>query len=101
MNKKTYYVSVGSGDIVQMDHVSDFEFEIQASEDELNELEELFEAKEEADTDSAVRAVTPYKEYHLDEENDRYDANLKDIYAMLYKLGSSNTRSHIESMNIL
>lgn len=100
MEKKTYYISVGSGDIVREKDVTNFEFEIQATEEELNELEELFEEKEEAELGSARRAVTPYYEYHNDGENDAYDASLKDIYKMIHKLGTPETRSHIESMHI-
>ena len=101
MDRKTYYVSVANGDIIKEAGAADFQFEIQATVDELRELEELFEEEEEADSDSAARAITPYKEYHLDDENDRYDGSLKAIYGMLHKLGTPETKSHIESMHVL
>jgi transcriptional/translational regulatory protein YebC/TACO1 len=100
MDKKTYYISVGSGDIVRQDDITDFEFEIQANEEELNELEELFEEKEEAEADGFRRAVTPYKEYHHDEENDAYDSALRDIYKLIHKLGTPETKAHIDSMQL-
>ncbi|WP_438448658.1 hypothetical protein [Gorillibacterium sp. sgz5001074] len=100
MNKRTYYISVGSGDIVQEKEAANFEFEIEATEEELNRLEELFEEKEEADNGSAQRAVTPYIEYHNDGENDVYDARLQDIYRLIHKLGTPETKAHIESMSL-
>lgn len=100
MDKKTYYVSVGSGDIVRREDATNFEFEIQANDEELNKLEELFEDKEEAETGSARRAVTPYYDYHHDGENDAYDASLKDIYKLIHSLGTPETKAHIESMHL-
>lgn len=100
MEKKTYYVSVGSGDILRQEEAANFEFEIQATEDDLNKLEELFEEKEEAETGSMRRSVTPYYEYHNDGENDAYDASLKQIYRLIHQLGTPETRAHIESMNL-
>lgn len=100
MDKKTYYVSVGSGDIIRQEDAANFEFEIHATEEELNKLEELFEEKEEADNGSARRAITPYYEYHHDGENDAYDASLREIYKLIHKLGSAETKAHIESMNL-
>jgi hypothetical protein len=100
LDKKTYYVSVGSGDIVREEGSANFEFEIQATDEELNELEELFEEKEEADNGSARRALTPYYEYHNDGENDAYDTSLGAIYKLIHKLGTTETKNHIESMNL-
>ncbi|WP_426452398.1 hypothetical protein ACP26L_10090 [Paenibacillus sp. S-38] len=102
MDKKTYYIAVGSGEILEpADSTGNFEFEIQATDEEIDQLAELFEDQDDAEGDTAVRAVIPYRLYHKDKENDVYDANLEEIYRMLHKLGTPETRSHIESMNIL
>lgn len=101
MNKKTYYVTVGSGEIVQDPTVTSFEFEIEATDDELNKLQELFEDTAEAELSTARRAMTPYVEYSFDKENDLYDFKLREIYQMLHALGSQRTREHIESMHVL
>lgn len=101
MEKTTYYVSVGSGDILQDPKAASFEFEIRATPEELNELEELFEERAEASYGTARRAVIPYVEYHHDKENDAYDRSMRDIYLLLHRLGTPETRRHIESMNIL
>ncbi|WP_409345818.1 hypothetical protein [Paenibacillus sp. MBLB4367] len=101
MDKTTYYVSVGSGQILQDESAAAFEFEIQATDDELNKLQELFEETAEAEISTARRGVTPYLEYSFDKENDLYDYNLREIYRMLHDLGTPETREHIESMHVL
>ncbi|MBO9607476.1 MAG: hypothetical protein J7639_16050 [Paenibacillaceae bacterium] len=101
MDKKTYYVAVGSGEILPNRGDAAFEFEIKATEEELDKLEELFEDTAEAERSAAARAVIPFEEYHNDEENDRYDDSLHAIYRMLHQLGTLETRRHIESMNVM
>ncbi|WP_281886179.1 hypothetical protein [Paenibacillus sp. YYML68] len=104
MDKKTYYVAVsaGTGQIVEPEQMNgNFEFEILATNEEIEKLSELFEDKEKEEEDSAVRALTPYRLYHNDKENDAYDETLLDIYSMLHELGTPATRKHIESMGIL
>lgn len=101
MDKKTYYVTVGTGEILPNRGDAAFEFEIMASEDELDKLEELFEDTAEAELAAATRAVIPFEEYHNDEENDRYDDGLHAIYQMLHQLGTPATKRHIESMNVM
>jgi len=102
LEKKTYYISVGAGEILEPEDVTgNFEFEISATEEEVDKLQELFEDKEIDEEDTAVRALTPYREYHNDPENDAYDWTLVEIYKMLHELGTPDTRKHIETMNIL
>jgi hypothetical protein len=102
MEKKTYYVAVGSGEVLEnKGDVANYEFEIQATDEELDKLQELFERTDNAAQGTLVRGATPYKEYSFDKENDQYDDDLQDIYRMLHDLGNEATRKHIESMNIL
>ncbi|MDF2962698.1 MAG: hypothetical protein K0S39_4433 [Paenibacillus sp.] len=100
--KKTYYVAVGPGDILEPAHMHEnFEFEIRATDEERDQLQELFEESQEAHDDTIARAVIPFREYHNDKENDAADYYLTQIYRKLHELGTPETRSHIESMNIL
>ncbi|MCZ8517982.1 MULTISPECIES: hypothetical protein [Paenibacillus] len=102
MDKKTFYITVGSGEILEPSNtIGNFDFEIEATEEEIDQLTDLFEDQELAGEDTAIRAHIPYRLYHNDKENDAYDANLQEIYRMLHKLGTQETRQHIESMNIL
>ncbi|MCR8631153.1 MULTISPECIES: hypothetical protein [Paenibacillus] len=100
--KKTFYVSVGQGEILEPSNMTgNFEFEINATEEERDQLEELFEESMEAQEDTGIRAHIPFREYHNDKENDAADYYLAQIYKKLHELGTSETKAHIESMNIL
>lgn len=99
--KKTFYVSVGSKQIVDEANEINFDFEIKATDEEIDKLAELFEVIDESDEQTHFRALLPFKEYHKDKENDAYDYDLKQIYQTLYELGTEETRKHIEQMNVL
>jgi len=102
MDKKTYYIAVASGEILEpKDMTGNFEFEILASEEEIDQLQEMFEDSAEAQDDTAARAMIPARDYHLDKENDAADYYLTEIYRKLHELGTPETKSHIESMNVL
>ena len=102
MDKKTYYIAVASGEILEpKDMTGNFEFEILASEEEIDQLQEMFEDSAEAQDDTAARAMIPVRDYHLDKENDAADYYLTEIYRKLHELGTPETKSHIENMNVL
>lgn len=101
MEKKTYYISVGSREISQMKTASPFELEIEATEDEIRRLREIFDEMYSADWMGFFRAHVPYVQYHFDKENDMIDQDLIKVYQMLYDLGKQETKQHIESMGIL
>jgi hypothetical protein len=101
VDKHTYYISVQSGSINEDIGATPFEFQVRASEKEIEKLQELFEEQKLEENSVFQRAVIPAIPYHNDAENDQYDENLKRIYSMIYELGNSATKKHIESMNIL
>ncbi|MFB9279154.1 hypothetical protein [Cohnella cellulosilytica] len=98
--RRTYYISVGPGQILEDSEAAAFEFAIHATEAEIDKLEELFQEAQDADTDE----IFNYSGSPLvsdSPENETYDALFKDIYRMLHELGTDETKRHIESMNIL
>ncbi|WP_373231414.1 hypothetical protein [Cohnella sp.] len=99
-NRKTYYVAVGAGQILEDREAAAFEFAIRANEDELTKLQELFEELQDADEDNAFR-FSGWPSVSDNPEDPTYNALFKDIYKQLYKLGNEETKRHIESMNIL
>jgi hypothetical protein len=101
LEKTTYYVSVQADTIQEQAAEEHFEFEIEATPEEIDKLQELFAEKEDAEDGTFWRAHVPFLEYHNDEANDQYDKNLKDIYQMIHQLGCDSTKKHIESMGIL
>jgi hypothetical protein len=99
--KKTYYIDVGSGEITQSVTGSTWSFKIQADDEEITELRELFNENYSNEWKTFVRAHIPYLEYHHDRENDMYDSTIQQVYGLIHKLGDDEAKSHIESMAIL
>jgi hypothetical protein len=98
--RKTYYVAVGARQILEDQEAAAFEFEINANDDELNKLQELFEESQDADEDEAFsfKGLPTVSDVP---DNETYDALISEIYQMLHKLGTFETKRQIESMNIL
>lgn len=99
--KKTYYIDVGSGEISQSATSSTWSYKIQANDEEITQLRELFDQNYSTEWKNFFRAHVPYLEYHYDRENDAYDSTIQQVYGMLYKLGDEEAKNHIVSMNIL
>ncbi|RUS47925.1 hypothetical protein [Cohnella sp. AR92] len=100
MDNKHYYVSVQSKTIMHNQGDAPYELEIVASEEEVDKLKDLFAELDEYDQDTFFRAHYPGIPYHHDSQNDRYDYALKQIYGLLNRLGTEETKSHIDSMNL-
>ncbi|MEK5645711.1 hypothetical protein BK138_32365 [Paenibacillus rhizosphaerae] len=98
MNKKKYYISVQSKSIFQQQGEAPYELEIEATEQQVIKLRNLFDKMEECDIDSMIRTPTPGIPYHHDHPNDSYDYYLKQIYQMIYDLGTIDTQQHVSSI---
>ena len=101
MEKKTFYIEVGSGEITEPEETGQFEFEIQANDEEINQLQALFEESAEAQEGTAKGASSAHPINHNFRDNDASDYWLREIYRKLYDLGTPETKKHIESMNML
>lgn len=102
MDKKTFYVAVGSGDIFENKTDAPYEFEIEATEQELSELRGLFDAQQTADWGTFVRSHVPIMLYSiLDQGNEQYDSYMTEIYSKIYELGSPATKYEIERLGLL
>lgn len=101
MEKKTYYIAVGPGEVMENKGDASYDLEIVATEEDIDRLQELFEEADNSDQSSYIRSHVPWKEYHFDKPNDDYDYYLHEVYRMLYDLGTEQTKHHIVKMNIL
>ncbi|WP_433743919.1 hydrolase [Falsibacillus pallidus] len=99
--KKTYYIEVGSGEISSSATDSPWNFKIEATDEEITQLREIFDSNYSTGWQGFLRSHVPYIQYHYDRENDAYDRNLQQIYQMIHDLGDDEARTHIESMGIL
>ncbi|WNQ14053.1 hypothetical protein MJA45_13845 [Paenibacillus aurantius] len=100
MDKKTYYVSVQAGTIHENQGEASYEFEVNASSEEINNLQMLLELKSELDDSTCLRAITPEIPYSDDIENVAYDNNLKEIYSTIGSLSDQATKDQIDSMDL-
>lgn len=98
MEKKTYYVSVQAGSVLENEGDAAYEFEIVATEREVEDLMEQFGMLSDADNSSSFRAYLPGVPYHQDSEHDGYDYTLTQIYRRLYDLGTEETKHTIAKM---
>lgn len=101
MDKKTYYVNVGTGEVLEDSSALNYEFVISATDEEFDQLMELFEETDNTSQGSYATSWLPWKVYYSNETNQDYDYYLTEIYRTLHRLGNDQTKQHIESMDIL
>ncbi|KZZ85810.1 MULTISPECIES: hypothetical protein [Bacillaceae] len=99
--KKTYYVTVGSGEISQLSDSSVWDYRIEATDDQIIELRSYFEQQYASDWKGFFRTHVPYLPYHFDRPNDAVDQANMNIYRMIYELGDAEAKQHIDEQKIL
>jgi hypothetical protein len=99
--KKTYYINISEGVITPVSTATPWNFKIEATDEEITALREIFEQSYSTGWQNFMRAHVPYVQYHYDRENDALDGQLLKVYEMIHELGDSEAKQHIESMGIL
>jgi len=77
---------------------SPWEYEIDAEPEVLTVIDQLFDQKEEFESQNFLRSHLPYVQYHLDKENDAIDLRLKKLYAVIHEYGNEEAKKHIETL---
>ncbi len=99
--RKPYYVSVQAGSILEDPTAAAYELAIEANDEERGRLEELFGELSSIDEAQAMHfAQSPFGSASDEQINRGVDGFLVDIYKLLYKLGTPETRSHIATMGL-
>ncbi|MFD2612253.1 hypothetical protein [Paenibacillus gansuensis] len=101
MQKETYYISVAEGILRKETYGENYEFEIQATEQEAEALMEQLDMLQTDDEKSHFKAMVPYKSNETDSVNQEFKQDMKDVYRTIYELGTPETKQHIERMNIV
>lgn len=101
MDKKKFYVNVGTQEVSQIEYGNNQDFTIYATEIEARLLRGKLNDMDQANFRAFFRAHVPIMPYHNDKPNDDYDDGMTGAYQMLYALGDEQTKQHIESMGIL
>lgn len=99
--RKPYYVAVGAGQILEDPTAAPYELEINANEEELNRLQELFEELASWDEAQVSHfAWNPFGSASVERINLGYDQLITRIYKLMHELGSEQTKAHIASMKL-
>lgn len=99
--KKTYYISVGAGEIMRVPNASPWEFKIEATDEEITEMRAVFDMMQDNSIGDFLRAHVPFVEYSHDPTNDVHDESLHKIFTMIYELGDAEAKQHVKSLGIL
>lgn len=98
--RKTYFITVDTEDIRETSIPDGIEYEVYASQSEINEIKELFDKKDQ-DTKNAVKYLAkPFNEWGADDERQKYDDHLIMIFRRIYDLGTEETKKNISKMGI-
>lgn len=100
MDKQRYYVSVQSRTLMNHQGDAAYEFEIDATPEDAQQLIDLFASLEDFDESTFFRNHIPGIPYHDDVESDGYDYYLKQIYGFIHQFGTEETKNHIATMNL-
>ncbi|MFC2947125.1 hydrolase [Virgibacillus sediminis] len=100
MEKKKYYVNIGTGEISQIQFNNNDGYVIHATEEDVRLLRARMENMHGASFRSFWRSHVPIKPYHEDGANDEYDENMTAAFEMLHEWGDEQTKSHIESIGL-
>ncbi|HLR66134.1 hypothetical protein [Virgibacillus alimentarius] len=98
--RKSYFVTVDKDDIRETSVKDGIEYEIYASPEELNEIKELFDEKDNDVKNTVKYLAKPFNERGADDERNNYDYHLLTIYRRIYDLGTVETKAEIKALGI-
>lgn len=107
MEKQIYYVTVDvgphTGQIRDQIDLNDpnYDFEIEATDEEIHQLEELFERIQETDVSTFVKAHIPYETQERMQKSRQEDHQITEIYQMIYRLATKQTRQQMKASNMV
>lgn len=102
MTKTTYYVTVdGTIHTEKLLDDAPYDYEIQATEKEIKNLQDLFQRAYNDDWDTYIQSHLPYQTEERQKESKDVDQNIQEIYAAIYQLGTDETKKSIENLGLL
>lgn len=106
LEKKTYYVTLDlgthTGEIREHKEVNDYvyNYEIQATDEEINQLENLFDQLRTSDVRTYLIAHVPYLN-NEQPENVIVDQRIQEFYQTIYRLGTEHTKQAMEQAGLV
>ncbi|WP_099158086.1 hypothetical protein [Virgibacillus ndiopensis] len=100
-DRNTFYVTVDTQEIREMPiPESGIEYEIEASQEEIKQIQVLFREKNTNATNAVKYLAKPFDEWGADAERNKYDEHLVTIYRRLYELGTAETKRKINEIGL-
>ena len=101
-NKRTYYVTIdGSINTDQNLDNAPYDYEIQATETEINNLQDLFQQAYNEDWDTYIQSHLPFQTEDRQKASTDVDEKIREIYNAIYHLGTEETKRSIKSLGIV
>lgn len=98
--RQKYYFNIESFEVLDRPAEPEGNFTLIATGEEIKDLREYLEENYNADWATYGNShLHPFKD--PDREHAEYDHALKEIYAMVYRLGDAEAKNHVRSMGIL
>lgn len=107
MEKQIYYVTVDVGTHVgqirdQIDlNDPHYDFEIEATEEEIHQLEKLFERIQEKDVSTFALAHLPYETKERAQKSREEDDYITQVFQMIYRLGTEETKQRMRQSKMV
>lgn len=101
MEKQTYYIGVSSGQITQQPETTQWEFKVEATDEEITQLRQLFNRAAQEAMGWAYIVAHPISGSKQNLDYRDHNETLQEIYEMIYKLGDEPTREHIREHDII
>ncbi|MDU0329024.1 MULTISPECIES: hypothetical protein [Paenibacillus] len=96
MEKRTYYVSVQGRSLLEDPGAAAYEWEIQATREEADHLSHMLEHLGEKEENGFMAFTYPWPDTPEDDVNRSYESYLNALYREIYRLGTAETRAHME-----
>ncbi|WP_127589543.1 hypothetical protein [Paenibacillus lautus] len=100
MNKSTYYVSVQSRSVLTEQGASAYEWEIEATPEEADQVRIELDMMQEKD-EEMTGYLFPWPDTPQQNSNALFQSSLDKVYRTIYQLGTPATRQQMEELRLL
>ncbi|GAB6929320.1 hypothetical protein JCM10914A_33030 [Paenibacillus sp. JCM 10914] len=100
MEKSTYYVSVQSHSVMNEQGQSSYEWEIEATPEEADQVRLELDMMQEKD-EEATGYMFPWPDTPEISSNASFQSSVDKVYRTIYELGTPETRRQMEDMRLL
>lgn len=99
--KKLFYVSVQGRSVLEDPEAASYEWTVEASPEEAEELRRQLSSVQEAEEDGFMGYVYPWPDTPEADVNAKYSDHVSRLYEEIYRLGTSDTRKHMQMSQLI